>query len=56
MRKIAINRPFNFFSAIIEIVRELVISDMHNKFIVLTSKYYRRRQRQRRRRRTPIAI
>ena len=32
MRKIAINRPFFFFSAIIELVRELVISNMHNKF------------------------
>ena len=31
MWKIAINRPF-FFSAIIELVRELVISNMHNKF------------------------
>ena len=31
--KIAINRPLKFFfSAIIEIVRELVISNMHNKF------------------------
>ena len=32
MWKIAINRPFFFFSAIIELVRELVISNMHNKF------------------------
>ena len=32
MWKIAINRPFFFFSAIIELVRELVISSTHNKF------------------------
>ena len=33
MRKIAINRPFwKKKSAIIEIVCELVISNMHNKF------------------------
>ena len=33
MWKIAINRPFFFFfPAIIELVRELVISNMHNKF------------------------
>ena len=32
MWKITINRPFFFFSAIIELVRELVISNMHNKF------------------------
>ena len=32
MWKIAISRPFFFFSAIIELVRELVISNMHNKF------------------------
>ena len=33
MRKIAINRPFwIFFSAIIELVQELLISNMHNKF------------------------
>ena len=32
MWKIAINRPFFFFSAIIELDRELVISNMHNKF------------------------
>ena len=32
MRKIAINRAFRFFSAIIELVRALVISKMHNKF------------------------
>ena len=32
MRKIAINLPLRFFSAIIEIVRELLISSMHNKF------------------------
>ena len=31
MSKIAINRPF-FFSAIIELVREVVISNMQNKF------------------------
>ena len=34
MQKITINRPFwnDFFSAIIELVGELVISNMHNKF------------------------
>ena len=32
MRKIAINRPFFFFSAIIELVQELLISNMHNQF------------------------
>ena len=32
MRKIAINRPFFFFSAIIELVQELLISSMHNQF------------------------
>ena len=32
MQKIAINRPFRFFSAIIELVRELDITNMHNKF------------------------
>ena len=32
MWKIAINLPFFFFLAIIELVRELVISNMHNKF------------------------
>ena len=32
MRKITINRPFFFFSAIIELVQELLISDIHNKF------------------------
>ena len=31
MRKIAINRPF-FFSAIIELLQELLISNMHNQF------------------------
>ena len=31
MRKNAINRPF-FFFAIIELVRELLISNMHYKF------------------------
>ena len=31
--KIAINRPFLiFFSAIMELVQELLISNMHNKF------------------------
>ena len=32
MRKIAINRPFFFFSAIIELLQELLISNMHNQF------------------------
>ena len=32
MWKIAINRPFFFFSAIIELVQELLISNMHNQF------------------------
>ena len=32
MRKITINRPFFFFSAIIELVQELLISNIHNKF------------------------
>ena len=33
MRKMTVNRSFcEFFSAIIEIVRELVISNMHNRF------------------------
>ena len=32
MRKIAINRPFFFFSAIIELVQELLINNIHNKF------------------------
>ena len=32
MREIAINRHFDSFSAIIELVRQLVISKMHNKF------------------------
>ena len=32
IRKIAINRQFWFFSAIIELVQELLISNMHNKF------------------------
>ena len=32
-KKIAINQLFNFFfSAIIELVKELVISNMHNRF------------------------
>ena len=31
-KKITINRPFNFYPPIIELVRELVISNMHNKF------------------------
>ena len=31
MRKNAINRPFWFFLAIIELVRELLISNMHYK-------------------------
>ena len=39
MWKIAINRPF-FFSAIIELVRELVISNMHNKFEKDTWKFF----------------
>ena len=30
--KIAINRPFFFFSAIIKLFQELLISNMHNKF------------------------
>ena len=32
MRKIAINRQFIIFLAIIELVRELLSSNMHNKF------------------------
>ena len=32
MRKITINLPFFFFSAIIELVQELLISNIHNKF------------------------
>ena len=32
MRKIAINLPFFFFSAIIELLQELLISNMHNQF------------------------
>ena len=32
MRKIVINRPFKFFPAIIELVQELLISNIHNKF------------------------
>ena len=32
MRKIAINRPFFFFSAIIKLLQELLISNMHNQF------------------------
>ena len=32
MRKISINLPFFFFLAIIEFVRELLISNMYNKF------------------------
>ena len=32
MKKIAINRPFFKFSAVIELVRELLISNMHDKF------------------------
>ena len=39
MRKIAINRTF-FYSAIIELVRELLISSMHNKFEVDTWKTF----------------
>ena len=31
MRKIAINQPFWFFSAIVKLIRELVTSNMHNK-------------------------
>ena len=32
MRKIAINRPIFFFLAIIELLQELLISNMHNQF------------------------
>ena len=32
MQNIARKGPFNFFPAIIKIVRELVISNMHKKF------------------------
>ena len=39
-RKIAISRPFKFFSAIIELVQKLVISNMHNKFGKDTWKTY----------------
>ena len=41
MRKIAINRPFNFFSAIIELVPELVISNMQNKFEIIYEKLFK---------------
>ena len=31
MQKITINRPFRFFLAVIELILELLISNMHNK-------------------------
>ena len=40
MWKITINQLFVFFSAIIEFVRELVISNMQNKFEKDTSKRF----------------
>ena len=40
MRNITINQPFLIFTAIIELVRELVTSNMQNKFEKDTGKTF----------------